>query len=479
VDVVVVGAGPVGLLLAGALARAGLDVIVLESGDGLVAESRASTLQARAMEILADHCVPRLDAVPRLTHGHYAGLPLDLTRVDSAWSGQWKLAQPELVRRLAEWSQAQGARLSFASEVVDVHSDETSAAVKLADGSAVHARYVVGCDGVRSTVAQCLGIQYDRRQATRRMVRCDLVDVSLSPRRFERHGTTVLTVGRISPEVTRVMACDETWSGTDTLTFDRLRDMWSALTGEHLVGPPRWFEHFDNRSCVARQWRVGRVLLAGDAAHQFLPVGGESLNSGLIDADNLVWKLVQSLRSGTDHLLDNYARERRSAAHASQESVQSQDDLIFSGRPEDRRRRSALAHTIADDEATHDRLAAAVSGTSVSYPNSTPAVGPRLSATELRRRGLDPDLVRRLRQQGRGLLATRSPSEWTDRRESTVAVLERRPGSAAAHASDEDFLLRPDGHLVSSSVSQLPLASALDYWFPVHAAPAMSAWETP
>lgn len=468
-DVVIVGAGPVGLFLAGAVARAGHQVTVCERGAHLVEESRASTLQARAMEALDDHGVGGLDRLPHVGQGHYAGIPLDLTRVDSPWAGQWKLAQPELTRRLARWACRHGSLLQFGSEVTGVRQGSGSATAVLRNGRSVNGRYLVGCDGTNGTVAAALGVSHDRRAATRVLVRCDVTG-ALPPRRFERHGTAVLTAGHVGDGVTRVMVHEPAWGSANHVTFDDVARLWWRATGEELPGPPRWLDRFNNGSRLARSWRVGRALLCGDAAHEFLPVGGQSLNSGLLDAHNLAWKLVWSLRSGTDHLLDSYAVERSAAARASREAVQRQEQLIFSPRDEDWRLRRDLAAGIAGSESLHDELAAAAAGTHVAYPDGTPSVGPRLSDAALMRLGIDPQVVRIARRQTLGVLAYSDPTELPLLPLGVEAV-PRRPRGAGCADPDGDLLIRPDGHIAWSEQDDTPLRPVLTHWFPSLATP--------
>ncbi|MFL6122442.1 FAD-dependent monooxygenase, partial [Actinophytocola sp.] len=462
-QVVVVGAGPVGLMLAGELRLGGAEVVVLERLPAPSGESRASTLHARTMEILDSRgLLDRFGRLPNDVRGHFGGIPLDLT-LPGPYPGQWKVPQARTEEILAGWATDLGAVVLRAHEVVGL--------VETADGVAVEARspygtvrircrYVVGCDGERSTVRRLAGIPFPGHDARRELVRADVAGIDVPDRRFQRLPGGLAIAARRGDGVTRVMVHEFGSAPAEgDVDFARLRDLWQRVTGEDIGGGEAlWLNRFGDASRQAQHYRQGRVLLAGDAAHQQLPVGGQALNLGLQDAVNLGWKLALCARGGApDRLLDTYHEERHAVGARVLGNIAAQATLLLGG-PEVEPMRTVLAELIRH-ERVRQRLAAMISGLDVRYGGQDDSpVGTRLPPREL---ATDRGTVAtaELSRTGRGLLldptgaASRVARPWADRVDSVPAGV---PDTAGA------VLVRPDGYVAWAGTDGL--ATALARW---------------
>ncbi|WP_395570334.1 SDR family oxidoreductase [Streptomyces sp. BK79] len=351
-DVVVVGAGPVGLLLAGDLCAHGARVLVVERLARPMTESRASTLHARTMEVLAERGVlDRLGPLPDGGPGHFGGIPLDLAEADPGhpYAGQWKCPQTRLETVLQERAVESGARILRGRRLVDLAEQgdrvlvETVPADRAADGAAadgarqrVTGSYVVGCDGWQSTVRKAAGFEFAGRDAVREMLRADVAGIDIPARRFERLEHGLATAHHWPDGTTRVMvhlygAAPRTRTGPPD--FDEVVRAWARVTGEDIGhGTPTWLNAFDDTRRQATRYRRGRILLAGDAAHVQMPVGGQALNLGLQDAAALGGRLAARLAGGAaDEVLDDYHRERHPVGARTLTDIQAQSALLLGG----------------------------------------------------------------------------------------------------------------------------------------------------
>ncbi|MEU2711051.1 FAD-dependent monooxygenase [Streptomyces sp. NPDC007205] len=334
-DVLIVGAGPTGLALGIDLARRGVAALVVERAEGLFPGSRGKGLQPRTLEVFDDLGV--LEAI-RAAGGPYPARMIwrDGERVgeqsmfepvetdegapdtEPLMVAQWR-TQEVLYGRLTEL----GGKVSFGREVTGVAQDADGVTVRFADGTTARARYVVAADGGRSVVRRALGV--------------GMTGETVDPARFLVADIRLTGLDRDhwhtfpGADDTGVALCP--LAGTDDfqlqarlaqgtepdLSLDGVRKLVAAYT--HLdaedVGQLRWASDFRPRTGLADRFRVGRVFLAGDAAHLHSPAGGQGLNTSVQDAYNLGWKLGAVLRGGApDSLLDSYEEERRSNAAA-------------------------------------------------------------------------------------------------------------------------------------------------------------------
>ncbi|EIV96258.1 SDR family oxidoreductase [Frankia sp. QA3] len=386
-DVFVVGAGPVGLLLAGELRAAGARVTVLERLTEPTTESRASTLHARTMELLAARgLLERLGPPPPGGPGHFGGIPLDLTAADPdhPYAGQWKCPQSTLERVLGEWSRELGARLLRGHRVVGLaqRAGHVEVEVVRSDGTRVRGRaaYLVGCDGERSAVRGLAGFALAGQDAGREMLRADVAGIDIPNRRFERHPGGMATAARWPDGTTRVMVHlhgQRPDPRSRPPGFDEVVAAWATVTGEDIShGTPVWLNAFDDTSRQVTRYRRGRVLLAGDAAHLQMPVGGQALNLGLQDAADLGVKLAGRVlgRAGED-VLDSYHDSRHPVGARTLTNIRAQSFLLLGG-PEVEPLRSTFGGLIGNGSVRR-HLARMISGLDVPAPTvATATAGP-------------------------------------------------------------------------------------------------------
>ncbi|MFG2478571.1 FAD-dependent monooxygenase [Streptomyces fagopyri] len=335
-EVVVVGAGPTGLMLAYELALAGVETLVLEKLPRRIEQVKGGGIQPRTAELLESRGLlePLLQrTTPRdPVGGHFAGLPvpLDCTPWHTRHPFPIPISQWEIEEVLEERVVAAGTRVLRGAAVSGVEPDDDGVSVT-ADGLRVRARYLVACDGGHSTVRKLLGLPFPGRPGTHQAV---LADIRLS-------NVSSLVPRQLGHMSTLMRRSGDHWAMLAPLGGDRYRFTFghadqadqadraditrdSPVTHEEittalraLYGPETTLGGVDNSSRftdATRQlehYRAGRVLFAGDAAHIHPPLGGQGLNLGLQDAFNLGWKLAATVQDrAPGDLLDSYHRER-------------------------------------------------------------------------------------------------------------------------------------------------------------------------
>ncbi|MGX6602115.1 FAD-dependent monooxygenase [Micromonosporaceae bacterium Da 78-11] len=478
-QVIVVGAGPVGLLLAGELRLGGAEVVVIERQNTATTESRASTLHARTMELFDSRgLLATIGTPPHEPLGHFGGIPLDLSQ-PSRWSGQWKIPQTRVEEMLQAWALSLGAEVWRGAELVGLHDDGDTVEVTIRRGTALErlqTAYLVGCDGEESTVRRLTGAAFPGRPARRELLRADVAGVEIANRRFQRlpHGLAIAS--RRPDGVTRVMVHEFGRSAERSrpVAFDEVVDVWKRVTGEDLSGGrPLWVNAFGDANRQLDRYRHGRVLFAGDAAHIQMPVGGQALNLGLQDAMNLGWKLALSVRPQPPAgLLDSYHDERHAAGAAVLANIRAQA-LLLLGDEEVEPIREVLAGLIVDRRNAAS-LAGTISGIGLAYPvldgGDHPLVGRRLPDLTFERPD-GPLTSAALFHRARGVLLDLSARQagplswmarlWGDR----VVTVQARPVEADAFAGQEAVLVRPDGHVAWVGSAADGLRASLRRWF--------------
>ncbi|MFD1660302.1 SDR family oxidoreductase [Streptomyces caeni] len=478
--VIVVGAGPVGLMLAGELRLGGADVIVLEQRDAPTTESRASTLHARTMELLDQRgLLDTLGTPPHVPMGHFGGLPLDL-RLDSPYPGQWKVPQTRTEELLGVWAQDLGALLRRRHRVraltqyadrVEVEAFGPQGPVRLS------ARYVVGCDGEQSAVRELAGFGFPGTSAERELIRADVSGIDIPDRRFQRLEKGLAIAARGGGGITRVMVHvfgRAALQRTVEPEFAELAEAWRTVTGEDITaGVPVWVNSFGDVSRQTTRYRDRRVLLAGDAAHQQMPIGGQALNLGLQDAANLGWKLAAVvLGRAPEKLLDSYHEERHAVGRAVLSNIRAQARLLLGG-PEVEPLRSVLGELIAYEDVRR-HLAGMISGLGIRYGfgHSHPVSGTRLPYAELTvgtettttfalLRGARAVLLVLTPERGVGEALRRTIAPWTGEVD-TVTATAPDTGPLADPAA---VLVRPDGYVAWAGADAQGLRAALGRWF--------------
>ena len=475
---IIVGAGPVGLMLAGELRLAGVDVVVLEQRLTRSGESRGVGFTARATELFRQRgLLRRLGEVEISRNGHFGGIPLDFGVLEGSHFGVRGVPQHRVERMLEEWVTELGATVLRGHRLTGLRESGGTVTVTAEgpDGPAEHsAAHLVGCDGGHSTVRQLAGFDFPGSDATREMYLADVVGGTIRPRPIgERVPGGMVMSGPLGDGVDRIIVCPTGAppSAVPQRTFAEVAEVWERLTGESLHGArATWVSSFTDATRQVTRYRRGRVLLAGDAAHIHLPAGGQGLSLGVQDAANLGWKLAATIHGwAPEGLLDTYHAERHPVGERVLRNTLAQGILYLSG-AEIEPLRSVMTELMEiPDVGRH--LSGMVSGLDIRYPGGTagdPLTGTRIpdSAIELAdgRRVQVADLLLR----ARGVLLTSSPGAaavrladgWEDR----VDLVATRRTSAPDAA--ESVLIRPDGYVAwAGRADDGGLGEALRRWF--------------
>ncbi|MFE3959197.1 FAD-dependent monooxygenase [Nocardia sp. NPDC059091] len=338
--IIVAGAGPTGLTLATELRRGGAEVLLLDRrANRDVDGSRAAGMQPRTVEMLDQRGIAErfLAVGPPRDLGNFAGIRLDYTRLPSRHPGAYNIMQSETEELLEAVAAELGVQVRWSTEVTGLRQDADGVEVTVdgPDGpETLCGSYLVGCDGGRSTVRKLSGVGFPGTAA--RMV-CLIGDVALAepprqPMFLERFEGGLFTVIQFRPGWYRVVTTErERAAGPgDPVTLDELRASTLRVAGTDFgMHSPTWLSHFNDANRQADRYRVGRVLLAGDAAHIHLPAGGQGMNMGMQDAFNLGWKLAAVVRGDApDALLDTYHDERHAADAETLKLIRAQSTLV-------------------------------------------------------------------------------------------------------------------------------------------------------
>ncbi|RKN11638.1 monooxygenase [Streptomyces radicis] len=481
--VVVVGAGPTGLMLAGELRLAGADVILLERLPEPTGQSRGLGFTARTMEVFDQRgLLPRFGAFHASTAGHFGGLPLDFGVLDGIHFQANGIPQWRTERVLAEWATELGADIRRGTGLTALtdHGDHVEVATEGPGGAGtLRAAFVVGCDGGQSTVRELAGIAFPGSAATMEMFLADIEGAGLPPRPIGQRVPGGMAMNApIGDGIDRVIVCER---GTapkrraEAPPFAEVAAAWRRLTGEDITGAtPLWTSSFTDSARQAERYRRGRVFLAGDAAHVHLPAGGQGLNVGVQDAVNLGWKLGAALRRDSPvDLLDTYHDERHPVGARVLMNTQAQG-LVYLGGTEVDPLRTVLAELMAFDEVNR-HLVAMVSGMEIRYgdvaEDDHPLVGRRVPPVELVVEGRATDPVALLRDAKGVLLGlaggdklARVAEGWADR-VTFVRATRRSDAGPDPLAGADAVLVRPDGHAAWVAPCAADAAQALERWF--------------
>lgn len=468
-DTIVVGGGPTGLMLAAELRLRGARVVVLERDAAPTPYVRSLGLHARSIELMDQRGL--LDDFLALgtqypLGGQFAGISEPPPGgLDTSHPYVLGIPQPTTDRLLAEHAVRLGADLRRGCEVVGVSQDEHGVTAELADGRALPARYLVGCDGGRSTVRRLLGVAFPG-EASRVDTLLGEMEVGVPAEQVAavvaevRKTQLRFGLGPLGDRAYRVVVPAEGVADDRSAppTLDEFARQLRAVAGTDFgVHSPTWLSRFGDATRLAETYRVGRVLLAGDAAHVHPPTGGQGLNLGIQDAFNLGWKLAAEIDGWAPQgLLDSYHQERHPVAADVLDSTRAQMHLL-SVEPGPQAVRRLLSELMGL-EAVNRHLAEKVAALSVRYDlgGEHPLVGRRLRDLQLE----DGRLYELLRR-GRGLLLDRtgrlSVQGWADRVDRVVDRGEALDVPAA--------LLRPDGHVAWVGEDQEDLVGPLARWF--------------
>ena len=369
--VVIAGGGPTGLMLAGELALAGIDVVVVERRTSQDLDgSRAGGLHSRTIELLDQRGIADRFLVAGQAHPFvgYAGTFLDISDFPTRHNYLLALWQSDFERILAEWVEELEVPILRGREVVGFTQDDTRVDVELSGDTSLRADYLVGCDGGRSLIRKAAGIDFPGWDPTTSHLIAE-VEMDEEPEigmRPEGGG-----IGPVNREEGggpyRVVLLERHVEHTTEPTLQELGEALVAAYGtDYGVHSPTWISRFTDMTRQAASYREGRVLLAGDAAHVHGPAGVQGLNTGVQDAVNLGWKLAQVVKGiSPDSLLDTYHAERHPVAARVLRTTMAQVALMRSDDRTDALRES-VAELLSMDE-PRKRFAAMMSGLDVHY----------------------------------------------------------------------------------------------------------------
>ncbi|MFF5056286.1 FAD-dependent monooxygenase [Micromonospora sp. NPDC000663] len=455
-------------MLAAELRLHDVRVLVLEKENDPTSFVRIVGLHIRSLELMAmrgllDRILPHGRRRP--AGGFFAAIAKPApTNLDSAYAYLLGIPQPVIERLLAEHAIELGAQIRRGCAVTGLQQDDDCVTVELADGAQLRSRYLVGCDGGRSTVRKLLGVGFPGEPAQNETLMGEM-SVGMPPEEIaatvagirENHHRFWLRPaggGMYSVLVPAAGVSDR----AKPATLDDFKQQLRAIAGTDFgVHSPRWMSRFGDATRLAERYRVGRVLLAGDAAHIHPPIGGQGLNLGIQDAFNLGWKLAAQIRGwAPDTLLDTYQAERRPVAEEVLDNTRAQTELLSTA-PGARAVRRLLT-TLMDFDEVNRHLIEKITALDIRYDfgPGPDLIGRRLPDIDVRQGHLYG-----LLQRGRGLLLDRtgrlSVGGWSDR-------VDHLAGPTAA-VDVPCVLLRPDGHVAWIGDDQQDLDGHLSRWF--------------
>ncbi|WP_159599697.1 FAD-dependent monooxygenase [Agromyces humi] len=478
-EVIVVGSGPAGMMLAGELALAGVVASVVERRTTAeLAGSRAGGFHSRTIEILDQRGIAdRFLAAGRTAQtARFGTSVLDISDFPTRHPYGLALFQNQIEPILADWIEELGVRVERGREVTGLTQDEHGAEVSFADGDTRRAAYVVGADGGRSVIRKAAGIEFPGWDATRSNLIAEVEVTQEPPAGFVQdelgiHALSLMEDGRRY----RVVTTERRLGGIGEATLADLSAALVAVYGTDFgVHDPTWISRFTDATRQAATYRDGRVLLVGDAAHIHYPAGGQGIGLGIQDAVNLGWKLARVVQgTSPDSLLDTYHAERHPAG-ARALSLSMAQTVLQRNDP----RTAALNGILGDVMATipaRNEVAGLIHGLDVVYDlgEGHPLLGRRMPDLDLETaagpirvfellHGAEPVLLN-FAEAGRLDIGS-----WTDR----VRVADARYSGPwelpvlGEVAPPSAVLVRPDGHVawVDPGAGE-PLIAALTRWF--------------
>ncbi|MEU7858620.1 rifampin monooxygenase [Nonomuraea sp. NPDC049141] len=468
IDVIVAGGGPTGLMLASELRLHGVHALVLEKDTEPTGYVRALGLHIRSIEVMDQRgLLERFLALGKqFTGGGFAGIAKPWPdRLNTAHPYTLGIPQTTTERLLTEHATEVGVEIRRGCELVGLSQDEHGVTVEPADGTRLRARYLVGCDGGRSTVRKLLGVGFPGEPTK--------VETLLGKMELTENPATVAAIvaevrktqlrfgaGPLGDGVYRVVVPADGVAEDRAVppTLEEFKQQLRATAGTDFgAHSPRWLSRFGDATRLAERYRTGRVLLAGDAAHTHPPVGGQGLNLGIQDAFNLGWKLAAEVGGwAPEGLLDSYHTERHPVAADVLNNTRAGMELLsLEPGPQSVRR---LLSELMDFEEVNRYLVEKITGIGVRYDfgEGHELLGRRMRDVELKRGRLYA-----LMHGGRGLLLDQtgrlSVTGWADRVDHVVDVSDELDVPAV--------LLRPDGHVAWVGDDQQGLLGQLPKWF--------------
>jgi len=488
--VMIAGGGPTGLMLAGELALAKVDVAIVERrASQALAGSRAGGLHSRTIEIFDQRGIAdRFLAEGQVAQvARFAGTSLDISDFPTRHNYGLGLWQNHIERILAGWVDELSVPIYRGTEVTSFAQDDAGVDVELSDGQSLRAKYLVGCDGGRSLIRKAAGIEFPGSDPTTSNLIAEVEMAEKPEWGVHRNAFGVHSFGRVEYKIRdgKVVYMDAgpvlvmvTEQHVGPATEPTLRDLSEALIAvcgtDYGIHSSTWISRFTDMTRQAAAYRKGRVLLAGDAAHVHPPDGGQGLQIGVQDAVNLGWKLAEVVkRTSPESLLDTYHAERHPvAARVLRNAMAS----VALRRPDERMQalRDTMSELLGMDEPRR-RHAAEMSGLGVHYDfgEGHPLLGRRMPDLDLVTANGPLRVFTLLHDARPVLLNLGEPggfdiTPWADR----VQLVDAKyvgtwelPAIGPVTASTA-VLIRPDGYVAwVGDLNQLGLADALTTWF--------------
>jgi 3-(3-hydroxy-phenyl)propionate hydroxylase len=477
--VVIAGGGPTGMMLAGELTLAGVDVAIVErrASKELVG-SRAGGLHARTIEVLDQRGIAdRFLAQGKIMQvAGFAHVPLDISDFPTRHNYGLALWQKHIERILAGWIEELAVPIYRGHEVIGFAQDDAGVDVALAASPSLRAQYLVGCDGGRSVVRKAAGIAFPGWDPTISHLLAE-VELTEEPEWGLRHdaigphGLSKLDEGGL----VRVFLTEPHIGRTGEPSLQDLSEALIAVYGtDYGVHSPVSISRFNDAARQAAAYRDRRILLAGDAAHIHYPAGGQGLNTGVQDAVNLGWKLAQVVKgTSPECLLNTYHAERHPVAARVLQNTLAQVALL---RRDDRSQAAwkVVSNFLHMDEPRR-RVAAEMTGLGIHYDlgEGHPLLGRRMPDLDLVTASGPLRVFSRLHK-GRPVLLNFGEAgclditRWADRVQLIDAAYVgswELPAIGAVTAPTA-VLIRPDGYVAwVGDLTQVGLTDALTTWF--------------
>ena len=477
--VVIAGGGPTGLMLAGELALAGVDVVIVERRASQDLDGRrAGGLLSRTLEVLdqrgiAERFVTAGQVHP--AHG-FAMIPLDISDFPTRHNYVLALWQSQFEPILADWVEELGVPILRGREAVGFAQDDSGVEVELSGATSLRADYLVGCDGGGSLIRRAAGIDFAGLDPSTSWMIAE-VEMDEEPEfGFRRDSVGTHALGRRQPgEPIGVVLTERHVEHTGDPSMRELREALVAVYGtDYGLRSANRISRFTDMTRQAASYRHGRVLLAGDAAHVHPPQGGQGMGTGVQDAVNLGWKLAQVVnKTSPESLLDTYHAERHPVGARVLHNTMAQVAL---GRPDDRHQalRDTMAELLSLDEPRR-RIAAMLCGLDIHYDlgEGHPLLGRRMPDLDLVTADGATRVFTLLHDARAVLLNLGKPwacdtSPWSDR---VLAIDAEYDGDwelpVLGHvAAPAAVLIRPDGYVAwVGDGTDTGLRDALTTWF--------------
>lgn len=479
-DVLIAGAGPTGLLLAGELALAGVDVAIVERrASQALAGSRAGGLHSRTIEILDQRGIADrfLSQGQTAQIAQFAGIPLDISDFPTRHNYVLGLWQNHIERILAGWVDELDVPIYRGREVTGFAQDDTGVDVELGDGQSLRTKYLVGCDGGRSLIRKAAGIEFPGWDPTTSSLIAE-VEMTEEPPEWgiRRDALGIHSLSRLEEGGrVRVLVTEQHVGHTTEPTLRDLSEALIAVYGtDYGVHGPTSISRFTDVTRQAAAYRERRVLLVGDAAHVHPPDGGQGLQTGVQDAVNLGWKLAQVVKgTSAESLLDTYHAERHPVAARVLRNTMA---AIALRRADERTQalRDTMSELLGMDEPRR-RFAAMLSGLDIHYDlgEGHPLLGRRMPDLDLVTANGPLRVFTLLNDARPVLLNLGEPggfdiAPWADR----VHLIDAKYDGVwelpvlGAVTAPTAVLIRPDGHVAwVGDRHPLGLPNALTTWF--------------